>query len=754
MSQSVQEFVRRSGVELQTPNSASNSNNNFARELERDVAMIQERKARESSVTQGQQFFRRPTRQLPRQVQFPRRLENSIVNNRTYGRFKQFENSNNNSPLNNEFDDVILNSKSEKMINNLLAEQRFSNNDKIDEINNKLLANENFVREFNGTSSTSDLQVSKLNPGMFNALVNKDFGQVHRLDLKSILLKSPLGKTPAGEGLYIDTTEIRGVYGQFKQGYSHTKEAGPQGDLNKNYNQVQIKLQVTNNIETKGATVSIFRNGKIRFSGGFVGVNIANQPEIIRRFVVEKYTLKEPFLSNDFEYNNLSGQFRINGIFKNMVNIAREKQQYGMTEASYEPEITPFLYIESNQHKFIITRNGNVQISGAKNPKALENAYIFGTEFVKRLDRNDEIQVTGVFNISLKAKKPKLKLKAKAKAKTKTKAKSTTTNKLSKIQLNALNIDLKACKRDMSKAELIEFARKVGVVNFRTKNENGSRAATMDEICERIKKKKGIRTVTYKNTNKGKNVNLTGINSRFKVGKVLCKNMKMKELIRITTVMKIVLTGKEKKNDLCKLIEKARNNIANKPVVKPLSPGALKQKEKNAKEISKNISQQMKINDIEIKRRLNENSIRNDLGKLYGSKWMNRYKPTLTQDVKMVQNKIRNISNTNKNKLGVPFKRTIDTIKKQLVSNWKMQRKRDLEKKYLNNKLNVNGVNANLKNAYRRAAVNYIMNLTNAKKKIDAEKMNRYKKRWLKTRANANNNARPKVGAKARINKM
>jgi hypothetical protein len=754
MSQSVQEFVRRSGVELQTPNSASNSNNNFARELERDVAMIQERKARESSVTQGQQFFRRPTRQLPRQVQFPRRLENSIVNNRTYGRFKQFENSNNNSPLNNEFDDVILNSKSEKMINNLLAEQRFSNNDKIDEINNKLLANENFVREFNGTSSTSDLQVSKLNPGMFNALVNKDFGQVHRLDLKSILLKSPLGKTPAGEGLYIDTTEIRGVYGQFKQGYSHTKEAGPQGDLNKNYNQVQIKLQVTNNIETKGATVSIFRNGKIRFSGGFVGVNIANQPEIIRRFVVEKYTLKEPFLSNDFEYNNLSGQFRINGIFKNMVNIAREKQQYGMTEASYEPEITPFLYIESNQHKFIITRNGNVQISGAKNPKALENAYIFGTEFVKRLDRNDEIQVTGVFNISLKAKKPKLKLKAKAKAKakTKTKAKSTTTNKLSKIQLNALNIDLKACKRDMSKAELIEFARKVGVVNFRTKNENGSRAATMDEICERIKKKKGIRTVTYKNTNKGKNVNLTGINSRFKVGKVLCKNMKMKELIRITTVMKIVLTGKEKKNDLCKLIEKARNNIANKPVVKPLSPGALKQKEKNAKEISKNISQQMKINDIEIKRRLNENSIRNDLGKLYGSKWMNRYKPTLTQDVKMVQNKIRNISNANKNKLGVPFKRTIDTIKKQLVSNWKMQRKRDLEKKYLNNKLNVNGVNANLKNAYRRAAVNYMMNLTNTKKKIDTEKMNRYKKQWLKTRANMN--VRSNGGAKARINKM
>jgi hypothetical protein len=92
MSQSVREFVRRSGVELQSPNSASNSNNNFARELERNVAMIQERKARENRIAQGQRFFRSP----PRQVQFPPKLENSLVNNNTYGRFREFEN---NSPL-------------------------------------------------------------------------------------------------------------------------------------------------------------------------------------------------------------------------------------------------------------------------------------------------------------------------------------------------------------------------------------------------------------------------------------------------------------------------------------------------------------------------------------------------------------------------------------------------------------------------------------------------------------------------------
>jgi len=743
MSQSVQEFVRKSGVELQSPNSASNSNNNFARELERDVAMIQERKARQNSVSQGQRFFRSP----PRQVQFPKKLENSFVNNKTYGRFKQFEN---NSPLANEFDDVVLNSNNEKMIQNLLAEQGMMNNNE-PEINTNLLANNNFVKGFGNNLNyiapppTSGLQISKLNPGMFNALVNKDFGQTPRLDLKPILLKTPLARSSVGEGLYIDTTEIRGVYGQFKQGFSHTKESGPQGDLNKNYNQVQIKLQVTNNVETKGATVSLFRNGKIRFSGGFVGTNITNQPEIIRRFVVEKYTEKQPFLYSDFEYNNLSGQFRVNGVFKNLASISMRARQYGMTESSYEPELTPFLYIESPEHKYIITRNGNVQISGAKSPRELERAYTFGSEFIRRLNQNGEIQVTGEFSANLRAG-PKAKAKVKAKPKVTVKK-----SKLSKNQLNALAIDTKMCKR-MKLAELKDFARTLGVVNFRTRTNEGSREATKDEICKMIKKKQGIKTVAYKNTNKGKNIGLSGTNARFKVGKVLCKNMKVKELLRIASVMKIPLTGKEKKADLCKLIEKARNAIANKPV---LSPRAVEKKVKNnkkaAKELSKNINRQLKINDAEMKRRLNNNSIRNDLNKLYGSKWMNRYKPNLAQDIKVVQNKIRNIKKTNK--LGVPFKRDVDALKKKLVEQWKRERVRNLEK----NLINVTGVAFNLRNSYRRAAINYVMNLQSNKKRATMKRMDDFKKNWLKFRNNVNTNGRSRSinrAVRARVEKI
>jgi TATA-box binding protein (TBP) (component of TFIID and TFIIIB) len=724
MSQSVREFVRRSGVELQSPNSASNSNNNFARELERNVAMIQERKARENRVAQGQRFFRSP----PRQVQIPPTLQNSLVNNRTYSRFREFENnSNNNSPLANEFDDVVLNSNNEKMIQNILAEQENMNN--FDVV----------------VPPQTGLEISKLNPGMFNALVNKDFGQTPRLDLKSILLKRPIAKSSVGEGLYIDTTEIRGVYGQFKQGFSHTKESGPQGDLNKNYNQVQIKLQVTNNVETKGATVSLFRNGKIRFSGGFVGTNIANQPELIRRFVVEKYTDRQPFLYSEFEYNNLSGQFRINGIFRNLASIAGRSEQYGMSYASYEPEITPFLYIESTEHKYIITKNGNIQISGAKNPRAMERAYTFGKEFIKRLERSGEIQVTGVFNDSLKTK---AKTKAKPKAKAKAKAKPVTKPKLSKNQLNALKVDTKMCKR-MKISELRDFARTLGVVNFRKRTVEGSREATKDEICEMIRKKQGIRTVTYKNTNKGTNVSLTGTNARFKVGKVLCKNLKVKELLRIAGVMKIPLTGKEKKGDLCKLIEKARNNIN---VPKTVSPRVVQQKAKNnkkaAKELERNINRQLKMNDVEMKRRLNENSIRNDLNKLYGSKWMNRYKPNLTPDIKMVQNKIRNIKKTNK--LGVPFKRDVDALKKKLVEQWKRERVRNLEK----NLINVTGVAFNLRDSYRRAAINFVMNLQSNKKRATVKRMTDFKKNWLKFRNNVNTNVRargPNRAVRARV---
>ena len=171
MSQKVKEFVRQSGVEVQSPNSNSNDDN-FARELEMD--MLKAEKARRMS------FMRTPPRQIrpvPRQVQIPQRLQQNLINNRSYeGAFKQFED---NSPLDREFDN--LNANTQKMINNIVRD--------FDEPN------------LSGSPEVQ-LQMSKLNTGMFTATVDSGFGQKDVLvNLKNILSKRPIGKTPIGVGL-------------------------------------------------------------------------------------------------------------------------------------------------------------------------------------------------------------------------------------------------------------------------------------------------------------------------------------------------------------------------------------------------------------------------------------------------------------------------------------------------------------------------------------------------------------------------
>ena len=69
MSQSVKEFVRQSGVDVRSPD--SNSNNNFARELEEDMFRRQDRMARREEIARGQQFFREPTRPELQQRRVP-----------------------------------------------------------------------------------------------------------------------------------------------------------------------------------------------------------------------------------------------------------------------------------------------------------------------------------------------------------------------------------------------------------------------------------------------------------------------------------------------------------------------------------------------------------------------------------------------------------------------------------------------------------------------------------------------------------
>ena len=688
MSQRVREFVRQSGVEVQSPNSNSNSNDEFARELEMEMQRAE--RARTS-------FMRTP----PRQVRFPQRLQQNLINNRNY------------EPLANEFADVKIGANDEKMIENVLREFNEPPN----------LNNEN-VRALFAPNDIS-LQISKLNPGMFNATVDSGFGQKATLvDLKKTLMKTPLGKTPIGEGLYIDTREIKGLYGQFKTGFSHTRASGPKGGLNKDFFSAQFMLTLSNDTESKGATVNFYRNGKIRFSGGFVGTNIENQPELIRRFIVNTYTERQAFFYNPFTYNNLSGQFRINGYFRDMTEIAQNARKYGMSRVSYEPELSPFLYAYFGENKFILSKSGNVQISGAKNPSDMLIAYNFGKKFVQDLKADGQIVVTGEFDEGVKARP-----KARAKP-------SPPKRKYAKKEL---------CAR-MKKPELINYARRMGVVNFRTTTKEGSRAATKDEICARIKNKSGTKNVTFKNTNKNKNVPLSGTGNTFRVGRKICGDMTKPELLRIAAILKIKLDDKETKATLCKKIEKIRNNL-NKPKPKsPPKPPAPTKKQVAA------TKRNVKKTEVMKKRGLDENSIRKDIVKLYGDKWMKRYKPSLNQDVRNMKSALNAI--VKGNKAGIPFKKNVDQVKKTLVNQWKMERKRELERKYLMNTVNVTGIAYNLRNDYRRAAANYIMSRKTAPSN---KKMDEYRKYWLKFRANMNTNGnsrRSPRAAAARVEKI
>tara|TARA_B100000287_G_scaffold22983_2_gene22520 strand:- start:1590 stop:2504 length:915 start_codon:yes stop_codon:yes gene_type:complete len=297
-------------------------------------------------------------------------------------------------------------------------------------------------------------------------------------------------------------------------------------------------------------------------------------------------------------------------------------------------------------------------------------------------------------------------------------AKGKTTTKrvkkvLSKKQASAIKIDTKQCMR-MPKSELVDLAKKMGVVGITVSTKK-------EEICEKIKKISGVKSTTFRNTQKKKNVALVGSGKNFKVGRATCTGYSKTELLRIAGILNIKLDPKETKITLCKKIEKARNAmLAPKP--KPKTPPTRKevaQKKKNAKK-----------QQVIKKRGLNENSIRKDIVKLYGKRWMDRYKnvmPSLNNDVKEMKARLNKLKTGNKQ--GVPFKRDVDIIKRRLVNRWKSERGRNLEKKVIRNQLNVTGVPKKLVTQYRNAATNYIMNNGPTMKQLE-----KYKKTWLNLR--------------------
>ena len=174
--------------------------------------------------------------------------------------------------------------------------------------------------------NTSGLKIGKFNPGMYNVLVNRNFSKdENRVDLQYILKQKPKGHAQIAPGLSIDLNEIKGYFGRFQTGVIHTSNFGLKGDLTKNFFSVQLSGYMMDGTERKNFTFVIYANGKIRFSGGFLGYrNLKRQPEALRKYIIDTYTQKQGFLYNDIEYNNIAGFFNTNVNFQ-LERIAKER---------------------------------------------------------------------------------------------------------------------------------------------------------------------------------------------------------------------------------------------------------------------------------------------------------------------------------------------------------------------------------------------------------------------------------------------
>jgi hypothetical protein len=563
--------------------------------------------------------------------------------------------------------------------------------------------------------SPTRLVLSGLNPGMFNATVNKNFDAEARVDLKSILKNTPLGKTSIGQGLYIDTKEIVGVYGRFKTGFSHTRQYGKKGDINLKFFTVQIKFSITNGVETNGGTVNFYKNGKIRFSGGFIGKGdeIENQPELIRRFMVKSYTKKPAFFYNPFEYNNLSGQFRINGIIRDMNRLYARSRGYGII-STYDPELSPMMYSTYKEHKYIIAKSGAIQISGAKNPKMLNAAYKTARDLFEMLNAKGEINLSA--NVPNRIAQPKRRVNASSCPKTRRppcksgfeakknpqgdqccykipKKKSTrkspnNTKEITYGKNGKLMIGKKKCET-LTKSTLIEMAKKLGVVNAKDKNKK-------EKLCAMIKQ------FSFGNEN-------------FKVDDKPCISYKKNELVAMAMSKGIEVSNTDTIKTLCqKLKLHVNKNKVNSVELRRAN-----------KALNVELRKEAKIGAIEKKRKLNNVGIRNDIIKLYGPRWIKKYGKimNINKDVEEMSNVLNGASKESSliNKMGVLRKMPANDIKKELVSEWKQTRAEEYKKKLIKNEYG----------KYGNAVVNYI--LTQSPKKAQIKK---FIEKYNKTRAN------------------
>ena len=552
-----------------------------------------------------------------------------------------------------------------------------------------------FVKNSNVTIQTESkvvptkkggLKIGKFHPGMYNVLVNKKFSKDEkRVDLQYILKQKPKGHAQIATGLTIDLNEIKGYYGRFQTGAIHTSNFGLKGDLKKEFFSVQLSGYSMDGTEQKKFTFVIYSNGKIRFSGGFLGSNnLKKQPEALRKYLIDTYTQKQGFLYNDIEYNNIAGFFNTNVNF-DLTRIAQQNPVKAQS-ISYETETTPFLYMIYKDHSFVLSSksgklgSGVIQVQGESDPDDLENAYKVGVDMVKLLHVLG--YTMGLVNRNVNA--PKLSMMKSVKTSTcpkprrppckdgfevrknpqgsdccfkipkkRSASKKKTTPKNVSISYDkdgTMKIGGRKCDR-LTKPVLLDVAKKLGVVGVRQKNTKNNICSALDAI------EKGT--------------------SNLKVDGKLCRTMKKDQLVAMALSKGITIDDKDTVKMLCDKLQN-KPNTAN-------SPNSL------ANEMEYALKMKRNRNTVNQRRKLNDTGIRNDLVKMYGKKWMTKYGKVMNLD-KNVRDIKRELNKAEKNnslnvtsRNGVIRKMVANDIKKAMVKDMKLNQENTLKKKLLRN---------------------------------------------------------------------
>ena len=472
-------------------------------------------------------------------------------------------------------------------------------------------------------ANIKQLNVSPLQLGFFNAIVNKEFDtKSTRVNLENVINKPLPDRTRlVGTRLEIDVTNVKLVYGRYTGGVERSK-SGLVGKFNPsvNYFMAQIAASVYDGSTRQGVNFRIYKNGKIHFSGGFMNNDITHAGKI-QKYIVDNLTNRENFLYNSIIYNNITGQFKINGSL-NLTKIAVTFAKSGNVQ--YEPELQASLRMEYKGRTFQLFTSGVVQILGVITNADMLASYDIGKAMVKELMVLNCVRLTSV-DVDARITKRRV-------------AKVVTTSK------NTKNIDYNKSKKRLviskkmcmahSKPELMSLAKKLGIMNIKP-------TTTKVTLCDLIKKR---------------------VYGDFNVNGHPCKSYSKDYLTTVAMTKNISVSDTDTVNTLCKKLNMPP------PTERP------KKKVVEAKKVTSNNYK---------KRGLNNESVKTNIKKLYGDKWLKKYKNVMRPLNKNVieMQKIINSLNLKKNKKGVPFKKGVNQIKKTTVQTWKSQRKVELNKK-------------------------------------------------------------------------